>query len=331
MRRFVMPSIILFSMLCLLSAPFIGMQSLSIEDITGEGSGGRIFWELRLPRALLGWTTGATLSLCGMVFQALFRNSLASPDMLGVSTGAAFGAVVSIRLGLSFTLFGLFSSLSVCSFLGAMAAVGTICAAWRLRGGRVVSEGTLLLSGVAVSFLFSSLNMILQYGGGYVDTFRVMRWSMGGIQTVGFSSLRAAVPAFLLILCTAALFSRELDLLVCGEEMAMSRGVSVERVRRLLFITVSLSVGVNVAVCGPIGFVGLVAPHICRSLVGPEHSRLCAASLFFGGGFLVLCDTAARTLWAPAEIPVGVLTSCTGSAFFLWLLLGKGGRKDQWR
>ncbi|MDI9369998.1 MAG: iron ABC transporter permease [Synergistaceae bacterium] len=330
MRRLVMPSIIVLSLVCLATAPFIGMQSLSLADIADEGSGGRILRELRIPRALLGWTTGATLSLCGMVFQALFRNSLASPDMLGVSTGAAFGAVVSIRYGLSFTLFGLLSSLSVCSFLGAMAAVATICAAWRLRGGGI-SEGTLLLSGVAVSFLFSSLNMILQYGGGYVDTFRVMRWSMGGIQTVGFSSLGAAVPAMLLILFMASAFSRELDLMVCGEEIAMSRGVQVERVRWLLFLAVSLSVGMNVAVCGPIGFVGLVAPHICRSLVGAEHSRLCVASLFFGGGFLVLCDTAARTLWAPAEIPVGVLTSCIGSAFFLWLLIGRGRRNDRWR
>ncbi len=306
MRRLVMPSIIVLSLVCLATAPFIGMQSLSLADIADEGSGGRILRELRIPRAILGWTTGATLSLCGMVFQALFRNSLASPDMLGVSTGAAFGAVVSIRYGLSFTLFGLISSLSVCSFLGAMA-------------------------GVAVSFLFSSLNMILQYGGGYVDTFRVMRWSMGGIQTVGFSSLGAAVPAMLLILFMAAAFSRELDLMVCGEEIAMSRGVQVERVRWLLFLAVSLSVGMNVAVCGPIGFVGLVAPHICRSLVGADHARLCVASLFFGGGFLVLCDTAARTLWAPAEIPVGVLTSCIGSAFFLWLLIGRGRRNDRWR
>jgi iron complex transport system permease protein len=323
MKRFAMPGILLFSVLCVTVAPFVGMHSLALEDIFGAGgNGARIFWELRLPRVLLGWITGATLALCGMVFQALFRNSLASPDMLGVSTGAAFGAVLSIRFGLSFTFFGLFSALSLSAFLGAMVATGVIYAAGTLRRGGM-SEGMLLLAGVAVSFLFGSLNMIVQYGGGYVDTFRIMRWSMGGIQTVGFGSVRTALPALLLIFCTARLCSQELNLFVCGEELAMSRGVPAERLRRLLFLAVSLAVGLNVAVCGPIGFVGLLVPHICRSLVGSEHSRLCGASLLFGGGFLVLCDTAARTLWAPAEIPVGVLTSCIGSFFFLWLLLRK--------
>lgn len=323
MKRFALPAVLLFSLLCVAVAPFVGMHSVSWEDIfRSGGNGGRIFWELRLPRVLLGWITGATLSLCGMVFQALFRNDLASPDMLGVSTGAAFGAVLSIRFGFSFTVFGLFSALSTSAFLGAMLATAVIYAAGTLRGGRM-SEGTLLLAGIAISFLFGSLNMIVQYGGGYVDTFRIMRWSMGGIQTVGFDSVRAALPGLLLIFCTARLCSRELNLFVCGEELAMSRGVPAERLRRLLFLAVSLAVGVNVALCGPIGFVGLMVPHICRSLVGSDHSRLCVASLLFGGGFLVLCDTAARTLWAPAEIPVGALTSSIGSFFFLWLLLRK--------
>lgn len=322
MKRVAMPAILAFSILCLAAAPFIGMHVLTPDDIRTGGAGWRIFWELRLPRVLLGWITGATLSLCGMVFQALFRNSLASPDMLGVSTGAAFGAVISIRLGFSFSLFGVLSALSVSAFVGAMAATGMICAAWALRRDGM-SEGMLLLAGVAISFLFGSLNMIMQYGGGYVDTFRIMRWSMGGIQTVGFSPALAALPALLLILGASALFSRELNLFLCGEELAMSRGVHAEKLRRLLFLAVSLAVGLNVAICGPIGFVGLIVPHICRSLVGAEHSRLYKAAPLFGGGFMVLCDTAARTLWAPAEIPAGVLTSCTGSFFFLWLLLRK--------
>lgn len=323
MKRFVVPTVLLFSLLCVAVAPFVGMHSIAWEDIWRDGgNGGRIFWELRLPRVLLGWITGATLSLCGMVFQALFRNALASPDMLGVSTGAAFGAVLSIRFGLSFTFFGLFSALSTSAFLGAMLATAVIYAAGTLRRGGM-SEGTLLLAGIAISFLFGSLNMIVQYGGGYVDTFRIMRWSMGGIQTVGFDSVRAALPGLLLIFFTARLCSRELNLFACGEELAVSRGVPAEKMRRLLFLAVSLAVGVNVALCGPIGFVGLMVPHICRSLVGSEHSRLCSVSLLFGGGFLVLCDTAARTLWAPAEVPVGALTSCIGSFFFLWLLLRK--------
>ena len=322
MRRLALPALFLFSLGAVLLAPFVGMLSLSPADLWTSLSGteGRIFLELRLPRVLLGWITGATLSLCGMVFQALFRNSLASPDMLGVSTGAAFGAVLSIRYGLAFSFLGIFSGLSLSAFLGAMAATAIIYGAGSLSRGRR-GGSTLLLSGVAMSFLFGSLNMLIQYGAGYVDTFRMMRWSMGGISAVGFSAPLTALPALVLIYFASRLYAPELNLLVCGEEMAQSRGVPVGKLERILFFAVSLAVGLNVAICGPIGFVGLMSPHICRALVGADHRRLAPASLLFGGGFLVLCDTAARTLWAPAEIPVGVLTSCLGSIFFLWLLL----------
>ena len=175
-----------------------------------------------------------------------------------------------------------------------------------------------------MSFLFGSMNMIVQYSGGYTDTFRMMRWSMGGIQTVGFGSVYVTLPALALILLLAYTMSNELNLLVCGEEIAASRGVSVAKLRRVLFFAVSIVIGVNVAACGPIGFVGLMGPHICRKLVGSDHKRLVLASLFFGGAFLVICDTAARILWAPQEVPVGIITSCAGSLFFLWLLLRRG-------
>lgn len=325
MRRLILPGLLLFSLATLLACPLMGPHTLSLEAVRGTGNDARIFWELRLPRVLLAWITGATLSLCGMVFQALFRNPLASPDMLGVSTGAAFGAVLAIRAGVTFTLFGIIPGISVAAFLGAMAATAVIYAVGTFRRGGM-SEASLLLGGVAVSFLFGSLNMILQYGGGYVDTFRMMRWSMGGIQAVGFVPVVAALPALAAILFAAAAFAPELDLFTCGENIAATRGVSVVRLRRLLFLAVSVSVGMNVALCGPIGFVGLLGPHTCRMLCGGGHRRLTWASTLFGGGFLVVCDTLARTVWSPAEIPVGILTSCVGSLFFLWLLV-KGKRR----
>ena len=144
---------------------------------------------------------------------------------------------------------------------------------------------------------------------------------MGGMQTVGFASAAAALPGLLLIFIIAFAASCELNLIVCGDEIAMSRGVSAARLKGLCFLSVSLVMGLNVALCGPIGFVGLLGPHICRKFVGTDHRKLAVASLLFGGAFLVLCDTAARMLWAPAEVPVGVLTSCIGSIFFLWLLV----------
>lgn len=322
MRRFSLPALFMFSLAVLLAAPFIGAQNIPLSSLFGSAdfSTMRLLWDLRVPRVLLGWATGATLALCGMIFQALFRNSLASPDMLGVSTGAALGAVIYIRIGYVFTVFGLISGLSCAAFAGAFLATFAIYAAGSLRRSDM-SSAALLLAGVAMSFLFGSLNMIIQYSSGYVDTFRMMRWSMGGLQTVGFSSALAALPALAIIFAIAYVSGPELDLLVCGEEIAASRGVSVEKLRRLIFLSVSLVIGINVAICGPIGFVGLLVPHICRRLVGSSHRRLAVASLLFGGAFLVLCDIAARVLWAPAEMPVGILTSCIGSIFFLWLLL----------
>lgn len=322
MRRLALPFLFIFSLAVVAVAPFIGMQNIGISDLLGGADENiiRIMWDLRVPRVLLGWITGSTLALCGLIFQALFRNPLASPDMLGVSTGAAFGAVVYIRTGIVFSLFGAVSGLSLAAFAGALAATFAIYAAGNLRRGGM-SEATLLLAGVAMSFLFGSLNMIIQFTGGYIDTFRMMRWSMGGIQAVGFAPVFATLPALAVIFAVAFITAPELNLFVCGEDIAASRGVSVVRLRRLLFFSVSIVIGINVATCGPIGFVGLLGPHICRKFVGTDHRKLALASLFFGGAFLVLCDTAARILWSPAEVPVGVLTSFIGSIFFLWLLV----------
>jgi iron complex transport system permease protein len=322
MKRLALPSLFIFSLAVVVVAPFMGMQNIALSDLFGSADENliRIMWDLRVPRVLLGWITGSTLALCGLIFQALFRNPLASPDMLGVSTGAAFGAVVYIRTGIVFSLFGAVSGLSLAAFAGALAATFAIYAAGNLRRGGM-SEATLLLAGVAMSFLFGSLNMIIQFTSGYIDTFRMMRWSMGGIQAVGFGPVLATLPALAVIFTVAFVTAPELNLFVCGEDIAASRGVSVVRLRRLLFFSVSVVIGINVATCGPIGFVGLLGPHICRKFVGTDHRKLALASLFFGGAFLVLCDTAARILWSPAEVPVGVLTSFIGSIFFLWLLV----------
>ena len=326
MKRFMLPLLFAVSFAVVAAAPFVGIVNIPLSALFSAESGGaaRILWELRIPRVLLGWITGSTLAICGLIFQALFRNPLASPDMLGVSTGAAFGAVLYIRLGAAFSIAAV-SGLPIAAFLGALLATLAIYMAGSLKRGGM-SEGTLLLAGIAMSFLFGSMNMIVQYSGGYTDTFRMMRWSMGGIQTVGFGSVYVTLPALALIFLLAYTMSNELNLFVCGEEIAASRGVSVAKLRRVLFFAVSIVIGVNVAACGPIGFVGLMGPHICRKLVGSDHKRLVLASLFFGGAFLVICDTAARILWAPMEVPVGIITSCAGSIFFLWLLLRRGKR-----
>lgn len=320
MKNYALPLLFALTMAAITATPFIGGAQLDFG--AADGAARQIFMELRVPRVLLAWITGATLSVCGLIYQALFRNSLASPDMLGISTGAAFGAVLYIRAGFVFSFFGIFSGLSAAAFAGALLATAAIYMAGSARRWGM-SEASLLLSGIAMSFLFGSLTMIIQYSGGYTDTFRMMRWTMGGVQAVGYSPVLAVLPSLILVFLIALTASSELDLLAAGENVAESRGVSVAGLRARLFLVVSLAVGVCVAVCGPIGFVGLMVPHICRKLTGVQHRRLVFACVLFGGALLVICDTAARTLWSPAEVPVGVLTSCVGSVFFLWLLIRK--------
>ena len=183
------------------------------------------------------------------------------------------------------------------------------------------SDAVLLLAGVAVSLFFSSVILLVQYTSSLGDSFRIVRWMMGGLGAVDLPAVLGMLPA--VVLGTAVLLwrSRELDLLAMGADLAASRGVDVPSTRKILFVATSVIVGGVVACCGPIGFVGLMAPHVCRMLLGAEHRRLLPASLLLGGAFLTACDSLARVVIAPAELPVGVITALLGGPFFLWLLI----------
>jgi iron complex transport system permease protein len=257
-----------------------------------------------------------------MVFQAMFRNPLATPYTLGVSSGAALGAAIAIKCSWAFALFGL-SSVSLSAFAGAVSSIALVyLLTARSRQGS--STATMLLAGVAICFFFSSMILFLQYMSDFTRSFRMLRWTMGGLgDIVQFRDVWGVFP-FVASGCLIVWYLlHELNLLATGEEFAFSRGVHVNRTKLLLFLSVSFMVGAVVAVCGPIGFVGLMAPHICRLMVGPDHRRLYPATLLFGGAFLVICDTAARTVMAPTELPVGIITALLGGPFFLWLLLAR--------
>ncbi|MDF1526101.1 MAG: iron ABC transporter permease [bacterium] len=307
-------------------APFVGMTPISPFDILGGGAApGKeydIFWKIRLPRVLAAWLTGAGLAVAGMAFQALFRNPLATPFTLGVASGAALGAAMAIRFGVAVTLLGI-SGISMAALAGAALSVLLVYGISRAltRSGAMLTTATLLLAGVAVNFFFSSLNLFIQYISDFTHTFRIIRWLMGGLEVAGFRSVFQMIPFVALGTILILISWRELDLLTTGEEMAASRGVSVARMQRRLFFATSLLVGGVVAVCGPIGFVGIMVPHICRLMVGPGHRALIPATILFGGVFLTVCDTFARTVIAPAEIPVGVITALLGGPFFLALLI----------
>jgi iron complex transport system permease protein len=253
-----------------------------------------------------------------MAFQALFRNALATPFTLGVSSGASLGAALYVIAGFSAAPAGV-SGQSLAAMIGALLAIVLVYGL--TRAARDFTSSTLLLAGVAVSFLLTSLLSALAYVGDVSAHLRIGRWLLGGLEVVGFAVVRQLLPFAALGLAGVVLLRRELDLLLLGDDVAAARGVPVGRIKKLLFLGVSLMVGGVVAACGPIGFVGLIVPHVGRRLVGAGHARLAPFCVLGGGAFLVLCDTVGRTALAPVEIPVGLVTSLLGGPFFLALLV----------
>jgi iron complex transport system permease protein len=309
----------------LLAAPFAGPTLSPTLPATGVIGPGRaesfILWQLRVPRVLLAGVAGGGLALAGAAFQALFRNPLATPYTLGVASGAAFGAVAALVAGVGLSVAGL-----TATSLGALAgALGITAAVYGLgRRRSALPTATLLLAGVTLSFFFSALILLLQYFADFTEAFRTLRWLMGEVRIVGYGPFAvlgplAAAGGFLVLAHRS-----ELNQLLTGEELAQARGVEVERVKRRLFLGSSLLVGGVVALCGPIGFVGLIVPHALRALLGPDHRRLAPACVPAGAAFLVVCDTVARLALAPAELPVGVMTALVGGPVFLAILLRRG-------
>jgi iron complex transport system permease protein len=298
-------------------APFFGMKTLSPLTIFSSGFDATVFFSLRLPRVLTAFFAGAGLALCGLVFQAMFRNPLADPFTLGIASGASCGAALTILIGLNGALLGL-PIISIGAFAGAALSMALVSGLATLR--RASSNLSMLLAGIAISFLFSSLLMFMQYLSSMRDSFHIVRWLMGGIEVFGFSQLLAMLPFTLAGTIIILIKLPELDHLQAGEDLARTRGIRVGMTKKLLLLAATLIVGGIVAVCGPIGFVGLMIPHMCKIVFKANHFILGPASFLAGGLFLVLCDTIARMVIAPAEMPVGIVTALLGGPFFLWLL-----------
>ena len=319
--------LLVLAVMVLAGAPMVGMKTVSINAILHPTSGGiesDIFWMIRIPRVCVSFLAGAALAVSGMVFQAMFRNPLATPFTLGVASGASLGAAIYIRLGLLFSVLGI-SGMSISAFTGAILSILLVYGLTRVRRG--FSTTTMLLAGVAISFFFSSVILFTQYMSNFTHSFRILRWLMGGLEVVGFESVLNMAPFVISGSAIILYLTHELNLMMTGEEIATSRGVNVEKTKRILFFATSLMVGGVVAISGPIGFVGMMVPHICRLLIGADHRYLTPVTLLFGGVFLTLCDMLARMLIAPAEIPVGIITALLGGPFFVWLLLGKSSSK----
>ena len=311
------------TLLCALVTPWLGHHLPQWNVIFRPGADdvdAIIFWQIRVPRVLLSLLAGAGLSLGGVVFQALFRNPLATPFTLGVASGASLGVTIAIVTGIHFSLLGL-SGTSLAALSGAILSIALVYGIARTSGK--LSPTTMLLGGVAISFFFSSLILLLQYLSDAGSSFRILHWLMGDISRASMDSVLQLAPFIISGALIVSLLHRELNLLSITDDMAASRGVNVDRSRQLLFFAVSLMVAGIITVCGPIGFVGIMAPHICRLIIGSNHRFLIPASLLFGATFLTICDTLARNISSAAEVPVGIITAILGGPFFLWLLLRK--------
>ena len=309
----------------------VGAASVSIEDanrillnklfhmnvsLEGISKGNiTIIWNIRFPRILLGFIAGAALSVSGAGYQGIFKNPMADPFVLGVSSGAALGAAIGIICHFTFR-FGVLNSTTLLAFAGSFAALILVYSISKV--GRKVPVATLLLSGVAVNSTLSAvMSFLMMMNKQSMD--QIMFWTMGTLNGKGWNQITAVLPWVLAGLVIMMLSARELDIMLTGEETATQLGVNIEFVKRKVLFASSLLTASVISVTGIIGFVGLVVPHVVRLFTGPKHRALMPVSLVFGGAFLVICDTLARSL-TTSEIPVGIITSICGGPFFLYLL-----------
>jgi iron complex transport system permease protein len=315
------------TVITLVIAPLVGPTSIDLRrafdfSITfTDNVDAQIFFVARLPRTLAGACVGALFASAGVVFQGLLRNPLATPFTLGVSTGAALGAVLAITFNWSVSLIGI-SAVPVAAFVGSLVAVGIVYALAQARH-RGLSTTVLLLAGVTMNAFFSAMILFVQYFASFADTYRTLRWLMGDLDVSSYQPLLAALPTTIVAFAVFGWLARPLNLLSLGADSAESRGLDVTRAQRAAFFSASLATGAAVSIGGPIGFVGIIIPHLVRLLVGPDHRLVLPAAALFGAAFLVGCDLVARTILAPVELPVGIITALIGGPFFLWLLIRK--------
>ena len=256
-----------------------------------------------------------------MIFQGLLRNPLATPFTLGVSSGAALGAMLAITFDWTLGIAGI-SAVPAAAFVGGAIAVTIV---YSLARGyrRGLSTDVLLLAGVTLNSFFSALILCVQYFADFADAYRTLRWLMGDLDISSYQPIVAGLPLLLVAFAIFATLARPLNLLSLGTDSAETRGLAVTTAQRRAFFSASLATGAAVSIAGPIGFIGIIVPHFVRLIVGADHRVVLPASALFGAAFLVGCDVLSRTIMAPVEMPVGVITALIGGPFFLWLLVRK--------
>ena len=318
----------LLAAVCFLSM-LVGTAEISLAQVwalfrspadTQIGHARLILLDIRLPRIILAALVGFALALGGVVFQALLRNPLADPFILGVSSGSALGAIIGILLG-----FGLGIGVPAMSFAGALLTLLLLLSFGMKRIG--MESSTILLTGVIINAFFTAIIMFFVSVSADSKLHSMLFWLYGDLSQTSYSYLYLIGPMLLVSFLLIYSFSGRLNLLTSGEDSALRMGVDVAKTKLVLLVIVSLMIGTVVAFSGLIGFVGLIVPHLARMALGSDHRLLLPVAALGGASFLVVADTLARTLIAPSELPVGVISAFVGAPFFLYLLLGKG---SQW-
>jgi iron complex transport system permease protein len=276
----------------------------------------RILYVVRIPRVLGAILVGMALSGAGVVFQGVLRNPLAEPYVLGISSGAAFGATLAIVSGVTITFLGM-TSTAIFAFVGAILTMYVVYNIAKV--GMKSSITTLLLSGIAINSLLSSMvSLMISMNRDQVE--RIIFWTMGSLSSIKMDQIYVIYIPILLSVALFLFFSRDLNVILLGEDSATSMGIDVALLRKILLITASIAVAFSVSVSGIIGFVGLIVPHAMRLIVGPNHRYLTPASILAGAIFLIISDTIARTIVAPGQLPLGVITAIIGAPYFIFLL-----------
>ena len=306
-----------FIIICL--SPFIGWHKLDYGNILNkEMVDNYVFFGSRLPRVLAGFLTGSILALSGLVFQSVFKNPIATPYTLGVASGASLGAALFIVSGTYSATIAFLGS----SFFAMAGGILSILLVYSIASftGKIYSN-TLLLAGVAINFFSSALIMFLQYFADPASNYKITRYMIGSTANITIDNILFILPVTFIFFIIVYSFHKELDILATGSNIAHSRGVNVTRT---IFI-VSFAIAIITSAAGPIGFVGMMIPHIIRITISSINKILIPATFFAGGAFLVMCDTFARIIIAPIELPVAIITSLLGAPFFIFLII-KGGK-----
>jgi iron complex transport system permease protein len=287
---------------------------ISLEGI--KPSHIKIISDLRLPRILVALFTGGALAVVGCAFQGVFKNPMADPFVLGISSGAALGATIGLILNFNKLIFG-FAGVTIFAFLG---AVITVMIVLRIASiGKKLPATTLLLAGISINYLFSAvISLLMLLNRNKLES--VYLWTLGSFSTSNWKEVFLIIPVVLVCSIVLMFFSKDLNIMLLGDETAQSLGINVNKAKKIILVISSFMIAIVVSISGIIGFVGLVIPHIIRIINGPDHKKLIPLAMLVGAIFMIVCDTIARTIISPSELSVGIITSLFGVPFFLGLL-----------